>query len=115
MKQGWRMDGWMGRCRVGGCTDICTHESDASKMDGWVGRAEVEDARWIDVRVQDHSRANKMADAECSVLDNLPLVSPLGFHFQNGQILVMLQRVGSEQFWLHFPPSVSAQDSSECI
>lgn len=56
-----------------------------------------------------------MADAKRSVLDDLPLVSPPGFHFQNGRLLVMLQRVGSEQFWLDFPPSVNAQDSSACM
>lgn len=58
------------------------------------------------------SRANGMAEAKRSVLDNLPLVSPPGFHFQNGRLLVMLQRVGSEQFGLDFPPSVSARVSS---
>ena len=46
-------------------------------------------------------------------MDSLPLVSPLGFHFQNGQVLVMLQTVGLEQFWLDVPTSVSTQDSIE--
>lgn len=70
-------------------------------QDGWIGRGA--EQRWgVDGWMQDgemhghrvDSRTKEISDAEHSVLDSLPLVSPLGFHFRKSQ---MLQRVGFVQ------------------
>lgn len=48
------------------------------------------------------SRTKEISDAEHTVLDSLPLVSPLGFHFQNSQMLQWVGFVQSSYDWL-FP------------
>ena len=48
------------------------------------------------------SRTKEIFDAEHTVLDSLPLVSPLGFYFQNSQMLQRLGFVQSSCDWV-FP------------
>lgn len=57
------------------------------RMDGWIGEWS-RGGGWMDGCKMDmmhvcriDSRMKKMSDAECNALDNLPLVSPLDFHF----------------------------------
>lgn len=49
------------------------------------------------------SRTKKMSDAQHCVLDSLPLVSPLGFHFPSSQILSCSSTLVQSSYGRIFP------------
>lgn len=77
---------WTGRCRLAGYMYRHAYMIQRCRMDGWIGEWS-RGGRWMDGCKMDmmhgcriNSRTKKMSDAEHSVLDSLPLVSPLNVH-----------------------------------